>query len=535
MWISIFEAMGQPSDLLKVIKTCKHFYALAIRVLYRNLHWISPLPFASNARFWRQQTNAMTDAPNSLVIGISHINSNSFARFDPSAAIVELDGSWNIAPQATHISMGQYQPFPPFAPSTSDWKRYSFFASKALYDTMLQMITTFGMLQELVFHHADLPEAIYATIKSLPRLRNLAIQYCSLPVINAEPDLTFADLPITSLTLWCSKADPGSSTTSTYLYALHLCTARNLRVLKVDWTSVTARFFALTNPVPPAVLPRNINDLSLRMPVSKLWPAEGEASRSMLLVPLVRFLRNSPSITRLTIFNRLPSLELDTAILPNLHSYIGPSNTVPAVLKYRPVEHLEITDMDKKLHDYMNLLPEVAKFRPELKTLCLVLREWDNEILHAIGQLFTDLRKISITYEDKYPSEVRTFLCSCFISDLSLLLLQYTLLSLGSQFLYRFPLMESLQLYQTTAIQAPPESTLFNQPAMPSFFTRQQGPGSANDEDVKELIVPWRKHSRHLREVQFMEGFVWRRAHDGDQWCKRNLPAYDRFKELTSC
>jgi hypothetical protein len=412
MWIAIFEAMGQPSDLLKVIKTCKHFYALAVRVLYRNIQWISPLPFASNACFWRKQNGAMADVPTSLVVGISHINLNSFARFDPSSAVVELDGSWNVTPSHSNHgglnSMQQFQQhmYEVAGATSSDYRRLSFFASKGLYDTLSQMISTFSMLQELVFHHAELPETIYPAIKSLPRLRHLAIQYCSLPVVNSEPDATFADLPITSLTLWCSKADSDQSPTSNYVYALHLCTARSLRTLKVDWTAVTARFFALTTPHVQAVLPTHINDLTLRMPVSKLWPSEGDASRAMLIVPLVAFLRNSPSITRFSAYNRLPSLELDSAILPNLNTYVGPLATVLTVLKDRPVEHLEISDIDKKLSDFIHILPEVAKIKPDLKTLCLVMREWDNEILYAIHQLFSDLRKIRIKYEDKYPSEV---------------------------------------------------------------------------------------------------------------------------------
>jgi hypothetical protein len=42
-------------------------------------------------------------------------------------------------------------------------------------------------------------------------------------------------------------------------------------------------------------------------------------------------------------------------------------------------------------------------------------------------------------------------------------------------------------------------------------------------EDLKELIVAWRKHCRNLREVQLVGWFVWRRAFDGDDWCERVL------------
>lgn len=115
-------------------------------------------------------------------------------------------------------------------------------------------------------------------------------------------------------------------------------------------------------------------------------------------------------------------------------------------------------------------------------------------------------------------------------------LLQYTLLSLGSQFLHRFPLMESLQLYQPgfpvpTILQSQAESPSSDDSGV-ADDPRDQGPGSANDEDVKELIIPWQRHCRYLREVQFVEGIVWRRAFDGDEWCKRRLPSFDRYREL---
>lgn len=51
-----------------------------------------------------------------------------------------------------------------------------------------------------------------------------------------------------------------------------------------------------------------------------------------------------------------------------------------------------------------------------------------------------------------------------------------------------------------------------------------QGPqASRDDEEVRDLIVPWRKYAAQLREVQFVEDAVWRRAWDGDMWCKRRI------------
>lgn len=55
-------------------------------------------------------------------------------------------------------------------------------------------------------------------------------------------------------------------------------------------------------------------------------------------------------------------------------------------------------------------------------------------------------------------------------------------------------------------------------------LTVTQGPqASSDDDEVCGLIVPWHKYARQLREVQFVEDAVWRRAWDGDVWCKRNI------------
>ena len=58
----------------------------------------------------------------------------------------------------------------------------------------------------------------------------------------------------------------------------------------------------------------------------------------------------------------------------------------------------------------------------------------------------------------------------------------------------------------------------------PPVLPPPQGPqASSDDEEVSGLIVPWHRYARQLREVQFVEDAVWRRAWDGDVWCKRSV------------
>jgi hypothetical protein len=72
-----------------------------------------------------------------------------------------------------------------------------------------------------------------------------------------------------------------------------------------------------------------------------------------------------PSLRSLTVVNRLPSLDLPPGLLPNLKSYTGPMGTVLTVLNGAGsggcVRHLEVTDVDKKVNDFVaGFLPAAA-------------------------------------------------------------------------------------------------------------------------------------------------------------------------------
>ncbi|RDB18723.1 hypothetical protein Hypma_014648 [Hypsizygus marmoreus] len=501
MWIAVFEAMGNPSDLFKVILTCKHFYALAIRVLYRDMQWTDPFLFASNSRFWEHQDQSMFEVPRSLKISLSLMNPNPYGRYDPSAIVVEPDGTYNLA--MNNISPGMMHLFHHSLNGRFEPKRVNYYASPAMYDAITTSVSSFTMLRELIFHNSDLPYSIFTAIKSLRCLRHLSIQNSILPLVRVAPDPTLSELPITELTLWSNKGDSDMMLHSNHTYILYLCTAKHLRTLRIDWNSVTGRFLSLKHPAHQVELPTSLVDVTLRFPSTKIWPAEGEETRYPI-DPLGAFLSNSPGIKRLTVINRRVAFDFPLTVLPNLDYYIGPFSTVLSILTNRPVRHLEITDFDRKLDDFVHILPIVAEIKPTLQTLCVFMRGWDDEILFALTTLFSDLRKIRIKYETGYPSE-------------------QTLLSLGAQFLYRFPRLETLHIYQAQP-PAPPPSLFENDRAAGPSRPRSRGPqADPRDQEVKELILPWKRHCPYLREVQVVEDSVWRRAFDGDEWCKRPL------------
>ena len=357
---------------------------------------------------------------------------------------------------------------------------------------MARQILNFTNLRELTFHRAELPSILYSVIQGLPQLRHLTIQYCTFPAVgplaaqhvSLDADLPlyedesdsddegsipapstfypdFSALPLTYLKLWGNKGDTDSGNgLSNSVYALHLCTAATLQTLKIDWTPTSARFLAQLNPNTNITLPPDLHHLTLRMPTAKIWPSEDgnnnvnvaginfnagfqSTTATNLLNPLQIFLVSMSSLRSLSIVNRLPTLDIPAGALPNLKSYAGPMGTILAVLKGSGsngcIRHLEITDVDKKVSDFVgNFLPAVARgteggFTTDsageananasgegkgkqkeqegrdqrgLWTLSVVLRDWDNEILFAITQHFPELRKVKIRYEVGHPSEV---------------------------------------------------------------------------------------------------------------------------------
>lgn len=51
-------------------------------------------------------------------------------------------------------------------------------------------------------------------------------------------------------------------------------------------------------------------------------------------------------------------------------------------------------------------------------------------------------------------------------------------------------------------------------------------------EELKEFIFAWHRYCPKLREVQLLDGFVWRRAFNGDSWAKRRFEIVDGLRNF---
>ncbi|KAF8056542.1 hypothetical protein FPV67DRAFT_1530351 [Lyophyllum atratum] len=504
MWIVVFEAIESPSDLLRLVRTCKHFYSLAIRVLYREVRWMGPFLYAQNVSFWNRHAPSMALVPASLTVGISLVSDNSYSRVSSDAPVVEEDGSCRVGPD----TLAEYQ----ITPSHPIFRGISFYASRRMYNAIAARMSTFKVLRELVFHLSDLPDTIFSVIKLLPRLRHLAIQYCTLPIMHLEPDPSFSELPLTELTLWYNKGDSDTVPNSNYVYTLYLCTAKNLHTLRVDWTPVTARFLSLQNPGAPIAPLTKLKEVMIRLPSTKIWPAEesdyidGDCFAS--------FLAASPGITRFSCVNRKIDLELPDTVMPYLKYYSGTISPVVELVASRPVEHIDLVDFES-VSDVLSTLTDMAEFKPRLQTLCFAMKRWDDEVLYALASLFVDLRRVQVKFSSGFVPE-------------------QTLLSLGSLFLNKFPALEILQIYRK--LPKLPSVAEFEEPIYRS--TRGVARASStrapadDEEEVIRCLNAWRKPCPLLRQVQLTDGFIWRRAFSGDEWCKRPSPPVSKASEL---
>ncbi|KAG6864917.1 hypothetical protein C0991_006405 [Blastosporella zonata] len=509
IWTIVFQAFESSADLLKVVQTCKYLYSLAIGILYRDIRWRGPLFYASNVPFWKRHSSSIELAPTSLTVSISLAGLNNIWHlYDPAIVVVEEDGTCTATPE-----LRSTQIIDTTEEEAHDSKKVSYFASHRMYTAITQRISTFTALRDLIFHLCVLPDMVSPAIKLLPRLRRLSIQYCTFPALmKVEPDPTFSELPITELTLWFLKNELGKAPNSNYAY-MFLCTARNLRKLNIEWSSINGRFLEHATPGGLMAPLTGLTDLKLRFAPHKSWTSDvmTEAAKDCLRA----FLLGSPNIKRFTWVGKCLRFTFPREVLPNLTSYSGWMGPGMSLLETRPdIDNIEITGTDRKTSDLISILENIGKYTPRLKSLRFGLYMWDTEIMYVIMSLFPCLRDIRIAFEFGSLSE------------------QF-LLSLGALFLYHLPDLESLEIYR--AVFPRVKITSFGGVAFEHIVTKISSPEVTPVDDdgfVKVALDAWRKSCPLLRTVQLTKTSIWRRSFDGDEWCKRELPTPNLTYEL---
>lgn len=90
-------------------------------------------------------------------------------------------------------------------------------------------------------------------------------------------------------------------------------------------------------------------------------------------------------------------------------------------------------------------------------------------------------------------------------------LLQNFIVSLGPHVLTNMERLHTFQLFETNG-------------KLPVITDDGWEDDWTNEAMLKTLILPWNKYCPQLREVQLVDGYLWRRAHEKDCWAQRFFP-----------
>lgn len=487
LWMSVFESINSPSDLAKVLRTCRRFRDLAIRILHQRLIWNDPRHFVRTLQFWTNNPG-MLAVPRSLTVGISKIQipPTQVDRLDRVVAVVGINGVLGHVPVGGVIPPANMLVLNPPMEAMATRTKPAFVAALDLYQAMTSCMVTFTQLTNLTFKNALLPDTIYNIIHGISTLRVLHIEFCTFDQATITGAWNHTTLPVTELSLL--SLDGGTHVTD----ALALAKAHNLRVLRFDTTACIFRFFTRPSNGGPHVVPRYLESIDVRLPEKKSWPSSPPEAQQSYIAPLIEFLAMCPNAVRLTIGGYMPEFTFPARILPNLRSYKGPMSTVVAVTGHRPITELNICDAGTKLSEWTDTLTSLGKEHSSLQELCAYVPYWDDEILYAVTQLFPNLHMLHIRYGLGCPSED-------------------TILSIGPHFVTRTPNMHTLHLFSPRARSAA-------ELLVPKYFDQSASPSAFEDEtrdpetELKGLIGCWDRYCPQLREVQLLQGFVWRKA-----------------------
>lgn len=386
-------------------------------------------------------------------------------------------------------------------------------------------ISSFTHLNQLTFFDTTLPESVYRAIFGLPNLRQLCIEYCTLPSLAYSDEVlaAFTSLPIVHLTLRCFSFMFSRQQPMAFLTPYFLCTAASIQTLKIDWTRKAASFFSYSDALGATnyVLAQNVREVEIRLPHEHLWPKQDNIARRLYTDALAIFLGNSPTIQSLSFTHKLHAFHLPTTALPNLTSFSGPI-TAAVLLLDRPLRRLNITDALRYHQPFITCMDVISTRQPGLQSLGFLLPAWEDEVLYVISSKFSHLRELAVTYVVDDPSEVSFGNLSrvCCLPDSSR---QQMLLSMCHHFLHKFPLLDTVRVFKPVLLREINQHIGQTRNLDREIYTIHDdnlGPGSGSDDDVREFILTWKRACPLLKEVQYEHKSVWTSCVDGSGWVR---------------
>ncbi|KAJ4469936.1 hypothetical protein C8J55DRAFT_188021 [Lentinula edodes] len=575
LWIHIFEQFTKSRDRYHLVQTCRKFYLLGLRELYRDITFQHMSHFLNNISFWKDRRDDMVTAPRSVRVHASLMNLDS---------IGELR-RWDLASNGTDERI--------------------VFRKLELPPMFMQKLATFPNIREMTFDGVPLPFEFYGFLFFFPHLRELSVINCTLPrrpvlspfqIIDAGPanqeayiisPFSFENLPITNLRLtdnrWYINRSTMFSTVGSlavsgdldYYNILHLATANNLRTLHINWNTQTANFFSalakgrvylldLPNTTTQGIdIRANLREDEARIRV-RSFPAHIETlflttrtkSDWLRLPYLTRQRERRVYTSKLDHFLKacrrtMRTLEVEGYLYPlrkprervrirNLEVYEGPLdflrsvwNTGVNLKKIRIVERGYDRDdqfangmeaSEQRAVSWTKLYRALAEERgrkyDSVKELELKVSSWEDRLMQDVSKMFGQLQVLKIEVVRGFPDEVE----------------------LENMARYRFPRLPCLSvfhLFNRNSAAAPNPSFKSQTPTALSVFSGSYlrinpcssssslfsifpwSPSKSNDQ-ISKLITTWNSFLPHsLTEIRLAPATVWRRADAVDTWCQR--------------
>ncbi|KAL0575258.1 hypothetical protein V5O48_006723 [Marasmius crinis-equi] len=501
VWLAIFNQVGHPLDLFSCLLACKRFKGLAIKALYRTIHYHSLASF------------------NTLRL-------NSFAEKDEES-LQSLAGNVRTAVLSTGGGYG------PFGSNLRDWfnsnKRTFTFVNQVNSPVDFDHANTWSNwfhpsfaanITKLVFISTKVSAQFAPALGGLTALRELYFHGSRVEGLDVRGNQNLTTVStrmrhLTDLRVWNHfwfRSMIYSTPTGRLDTVDLILAARSLETLYIDWDPAVA--YSLIEKVTPAqtaflteTVP-HIRKLHLRLAYRTADQREKDRRD---FTRLGVFLRACTSLEELHIVSESELSPVAGDVLghiglQNLRSYSGPAELLSLLLPptasalesvcipYRPdvLSRYDVSSNDQHSVteiDYRNPAADVLAntfcniCAPNLRRLTFYCKEWHHEVLLCLTQCFPRLKALKIGYSLGYVEEVDW-------------------ISMGGVHLEQFPELATFYLYRQqdhTYLQSRPKQTKGSVPR-------------AGTELLSDVFAAWKRYTPSLDEVSFDQDTVWTRG-----------------------
>ncbi|KAJ8086352.1 hypothetical protein PM082_005175 [Marasmius tenuissimus] len=506
IWLAVFHQIGHPTDLYSCMLACRRFSGLAIKALYRIIHYHSLASFNTLRLF-------------------------SFTSRDPPA-LQRLAGSVRTVVLSTGGGYG------PFGMNLRDWfnsnKRTigvgDEINSPADFDHPNAWTNFFhpsfaANVTKLVFISTKVSSQFAHALGALTSLRQLYFHGSRVESLDVRVGSNLTTVStrmqnLTDLRIW------DHSWTRSILIHAHvpgrldtidlLLAARNLDILFIDWnTAVACNLIEKVTPAQTAFLSvtsPHLRTLHLRISIRTVEQGDKERRDFNRLGAFLRACTNLEELhlTSEIELSRVATDAIGHVALSKLKVYSGPVELLPSILppsadalESVSIPHIPDTLSRQELADLPNLRDRqvVAEIEyrnpaadtvatifssihaPNLRHLSFFCKQWHHEVLLCIAQCFKRLKTLKIGYSSGLVEEVDW-------------------ISMGGVHLERLPYLSTFYLFRQ-------EDDTFrqNRPKVPKPKVPVAG-----DELLSDIFAGWKKYTKSLDEVSFEQSIVWTRG-----------------------